>query len=56
MREIHCDNCGRIHFTPRYILAGYERVENDVCVECCGWRMFGKGYDKELKICQVYTH
>lgn len=56
MREVHCDTCGRKYFAPRYRLSGYERVENDISIECCGWKMYGKGYDKELKICQVYSH
>lgn len=50
LREIHCDICGRIHFVPRYFIVKYERIERDVDVECCGWKITGKGYDKELKV------
>ena len=56
MRQIKCDVCGKIHYTARYNLRGYERVENDINIECCGWRIYGKGYDKELKLCQTSSH
>ena len=55
IRKIRCDNCGRTHYVPRYKLSGYDRVENEINVECCGWKMYGKGYDKELNLCQKYT-
>jgi hypothetical protein len=58
LRKIVCDICGRVHFAPRYysIGQGYPRSESTINVECCGWKMYGKGYDKELKTCQIYTH
>ena len=54
LREIHCNTCGRVHFTPRDCVhgCGGSRKERDIEVECCGWKMYGKGYDKELKVKQ----